>query len=163
MATAYLGLGANLGARAVTLAQALSLLAARGVAVAATSPNYETEAVAPGPQPRYLNAAARVTTALSARELLAVCLDVERTLGRVRPPGQVHAARTIDIDLLLYDDAIVDDPPALIVPHPRLLERAFVRVPLADVAAPGLAHPITGERLDRVSDRLERATDPGGT
>jgi len=61
----------------------------------------------------------------------------------------VHAARTIDIDLLLYGDALISEPPALIVPHPRLLERAFVRVPLADVALPGLVHPITGERLDR--------------
>jgi 2-amino-4-hydroxy-6-hydroxymethyldihydropteridine diphosphokinase len=159
-ATAYLALGANLGARAETIGQALAALAARGVAIAAVSPNYETDAVAPEPQPPYLNAVARVTTALSPQALLAVCLDVERALGRVRPPGQVHAARTIDVDLLLYDDAVIDDPPALIVPHPRMLERAFVRMPLADVATPGLAHPITGDRLDRIAssgDRLCRS------
>jgi 7,8-dihydro-6-hydroxymethylpterin-pyrophosphokinase len=67
----------------------------------------------------------------------------------VRPPGVIHAPRPIDIDLLLYDDAIVDEPPHLIVPHPRLLERPFVRIPLAEVALPGLVHPVTGERLDR--------------
>jgi 2-amino-4-hydroxy-6-hydroxymethyldihydropteridine diphosphokinase len=148
MATAYLALGANLGDRAATLARALTALAARGVAVQAASPHYETDAVAPDPQPRYLNAVARVTTALAPAALLAVCLDVERALGRVRPPGQVHAARTIDIDVLLYDDVIIDDPPTLIVPHPRMLQRPFVRIPLADVATPGLTHPITGERLD---------------
>jgi 7,8-dihydro-6-hydroxymethylpterin-pyrophosphokinase len=67
----------------------------------------------------------------------------------VRPPGQAKAARTIDIDLLLHGDAIIDDAPALVVPHPRLLERAFVRIPLADVAITGLRHPTTGEALDR--------------
>ena len=149
MATAYLALGANLGERAATIAQALAALAARGVVPEAVSPSYETEAVTPDPQPRYLNAVARVTTTLAPAALLAVCLEVESALGRVRPPGQVQAARTIDIDLLLYDDAVIDAPPALIVPHPRLLERAFVRIPLADVAAPGLTHPVTRDRLDR--------------
>ncbi len=96
-----------------------------------------------------MNAAARVETALPARALLALCLEVERALGRVRPPGQTAAARTIDVDLLLYDDRVIDESPDLVVPHPRLLERAFVRIPLADVALPGLVHPVTREALDR--------------
>jgi 2-amino-4-hydroxy-6-hydroxymethyldihydropteridine diphosphokinase len=146
---AYLALGANLGDRAATIDAALARLESEALRVVARSPLYETEAVAPDPQPRYLNGAARVETTLSAAALLARCLDVEASLGRVRPPGRVHAPRTIDIDLLLYGAAVVSDPPALIVPHPRLLERAFVRVPLADVALAGLVHPITGERLDR--------------
>jgi 2-amino-4-hydroxy-6-hydroxymethyldihydropteridine diphosphokinase len=146
--TAYLALGANLGDRAGTLDAARAELAARGIAIAACSRYYETEAVAPEPQPRYLNAVARVTTALAPAELLATCLEIERALGRVRPAGQVHAARTIDIDLLLYGDAVIDDPPTLIIPHPRMLERPFVRIPLADVAAPGLRHPTTADRLD---------------
>ena len=119
--------------------------------IAARSPLYETDAVAPDPQPPYLNAAARVETALTARALLAACLDVERALGRVRPPGRPAAARTIDVDLLLYGDAVIDQPPDLVVPHPRLLERAFVRIPLADVALPGLVHPVTREPLDRAA------------
>jgi 2-amino-4-hydroxy-6-hydroxymethyldihydropteridine diphosphokinase len=151
MTTAYLGLGANLGDRASSIAAAIDALAAAGVHVAARSPLYETEPVAPDPQPLYLNAAARVETALPARALLAACLDVERALGRVRPPGRVAAARPIDVDLLLYGEAIIDEPPDLIVPHPRLLERPFVRIPLADVALPGLAHPVTGEPLDRAA------------
>jgi 2-amino-4-hydroxy-6-hydroxymethyldihydropteridine diphosphokinase len=146
--TAYLALGANLGDRQEAIARALAALAAAGVGVAARSPLYETDPVAPDPQPLYLNAAARVETALSARALLATCLDVERALGRVRPTGQPVAARIIDIDLLLYDDRVINEPD-LVVPHPRLLERPFVRIPLADVAAPGLVHPLTRDPLDR--------------
>jgi 2-amino-4-hydroxy-6-hydroxymethyldihydropteridine diphosphokinase len=155
MTTAYLALGANLGDRRAAIASALARLADAGATVEAVSPLYETDAVTPDPQPPYLNAAARVRTALSAAALLAVGLEVERALGRSRPPGRPQAARTIDIDLLLYGDAILDEPPGLVVPHPRLLERPFVRIPLADVAEPGLTHPVTGERLDRA------APDPG--
>jgi len=107
---AYLALGSNLGDRAALIAAALARLEAAGVRVAARSPLYETEAVAPDPQPRYLNGAARVETTLGARELLSLCLDVERALGRQRPPGTTHAARLIDIDLLLFCDAVVDEP-----------------------------------------------------
>ena len=151
MTVAYLALGANLGDRRLAIARALDALQAAGVQVVARSPLYETDAVAPDPQPPYLNGAARVETALSAHALLAACLDVERGLGRVRPAGRPHAARTIDVDLLLYGDAVIAEPPDLIVPHPRLLERAFVRIPLADVAAAGLVHPVSREPLDRAT------------
>ena len=151
MTIAYLGLGANLGDRPAAIARALDALEAAGVRIAARSPLYETDAVAPDPQPPYLNAAARVETALTARALLAACLDVERALGRVRPPGRPAAARTIDVDLLLHGESVIDQPPHLVVPHPRLLERAFVRIPLADVALPGLVHPITRAPLDRAA------------
>jgi 2-amino-4-hydroxy-6-hydroxymethyldihydropteridine diphosphokinase len=152
--TAYLSLGANLGARAATIAAALARMDAAGIRVRACSPLYETDPVAPEPQPLYLNAAARVETTLSAPELLAACLEIERALGRERPASGAPAPRTLDIDLLLYGDAVVARA-GLTVPHPRLLERPFVRIPLADVAAPGLRHPVTGERLDRA------AADPG--
>jgi 2-amino-4-hydroxy-6-hydroxymethyldihydropteridine diphosphokinase len=148
MTTAYLALGANLGDRAAAIEAALALLHDAGVRISARSPLYETDAVAPEPQPRYLNAAARVETPQPAEALLATCLAVEATLGRVRPAGRPVAPRVIDIDLLLYGDAVIDRPPTLLVPHPRLLERAFVRIPLADVALPGLVHPITGDALD---------------
>jgi 2-amino-4-hydroxy-6-hydroxymethyldihydropteridine diphosphokinase len=151
MTTAYLGLGANLGDRRGTIERALEELAAAGVSIAARSPFYETDAVAPNPQPPYLNAAARVETSLTPRALLYVCMDVERALGRVRPPGQPAAARVIDVDILLFGDAVIDEPPVLIVPHPRLLERPFALVPLADVARRGLVHPIAGTPLDRAT------------
>jgi 2-amino-4-hydroxy-6-hydroxymethyldihydropteridine diphosphokinase len=116
--------------------------------VRARSPLYETEAVTADPQPPYLNAVARVETALSARELLGACLAVEHALGRVRPPGRAQAPRGIDVDLLLFGGEVIDEGPALIVPHPRLRERPFVRIPLADVAIRGLPHPVTNEPLD---------------
>jgi 2-amino-4-hydroxy-6-hydroxymethyldihydropteridine diphosphokinase len=99
----------------------------------------------------YLNAAVRIETGLTPRALLYLCLDVERALGRVRPAGRPDAPRVIDIDVLLYADAIIDESPALVVPHARLLERPFVRIPLADVALPGLVHPLTREPLDRAA------------
>jgi 2-amino-4-hydroxy-6-hydroxymethyldihydropteridine diphosphokinase len=146
---AYLGLGSNLGDRAALLAGALVALEAAGVRVVARAPLYETDPVTADPQPLFLNTAARVETSLAADELLALCLAVERSLGRDRPPGLASPApRPIDVDLLLYGDAVIDRP-GLVVPHPRLLERAFVRIPLADVAAPGLRHPVSGEALDR--------------
>ena len=159
--TVYLAFGANLGDRAAAIAAALDRLPVRGVTVQACSPIYETDPVAPDPQPLYLNAVARAETALPPRALLAACLEIEWDLGRRRPPGRLEAPREIDIDLLLYGAAIIDAPPDLIVPHPRLLARPFVRIPLADVAAPGLTHPVTGERLDRAApDAAVRG--PGG-
>jgi 2-amino-4-hydroxy-6-hydroxymethyldihydropteridine diphosphokinase len=147
--TAYLALGSNLGDRAANLAAALTLLDEAGVRVVARSPLYETDPVTADPQPLYLNGAARVETTLAADELLALCLAVERSLGRERPPGAVSPApRPIDLDLLLYGDDIIDRP-NLIVPHPRLLERPFVLIPLADVAPLGLRHPITRASLDQ--------------
>jgi 2-amino-4-hydroxy-6-hydroxymethyldihydropteridine diphosphokinase len=89
-----------------------------------------------------------VETALVPRALLDRCLAVEQSLGRVRPGDRHAAPRTIDLDLLLHGGAIIDEP-GLAVPHPRLADRPFVRVPLAQVALPGLRHPITGEPLDR--------------
>jgi 2-amino-4-hydroxy-6-hydroxymethyldihydropteridine diphosphokinase len=92
---------------------------------------------------------------LAARELLDLCLAIERELGRERPArSTTPAPRPIDLDVLLYGGAILDEP-GLIVPHPRLLDRAFVRIPLADVATPGLRHPTTGAPLDRAR------ADPG--
>jgi 2-amino-4-hydroxy-6-hydroxymethyldihydropteridine diphosphokinase len=163
--TVYLALGSNLGDRTGAIERAIDRLAGGGVAIAARSAVYETEPVTPDPQPLYLNAVVRGETALPAEALLALCLDVERALGRRRPSGRAQAPREIDIDLLLYGEAIIGAPPALLVPHPRLLERPFVRIPLRDVAAPGLCHPVTGEPLDRAAPdpavRVFRA--PGGS
>lgn len=153
--TAYLALGANLGDRAASIAAALAELETVGVRVVARAPLYETDPVTADPQPLFLNTAARVETSLAADELLALCLAVERALGRDRQAGVISPApRPIDIDLLLYAGAVIDRP-GLVVPHPRLLARPFVRIPLADVAEPGLRHPVTGDALDRA------APDPG--
>jgi 2-amino-4-hydroxy-6-hydroxymethyldihydropteridine diphosphokinase len=148
VAAAYIALGGNLGDRRGYLsAAARALAAATGVSLVARSPLYETEAVADEEQPRYLNAVVRVETALDPRALLALCLQIERSLGRHRPPGRARAPRTIDLDLLLHEQTVLDEP-GLRLPHPELLRRPFVRIPLARVAEPGLRHPQTAEPLD---------------
>jgi 2-amino-4-hydroxy-6-hydroxymethyldihydropteridine diphosphokinase len=149
--TAYVALGANLGDRRRQIDDAVARLdASDGVRVAARSAVYETDAVSDHPQPPYLNAVVRVETTLAPADLLARCLAIEAALGRVRPQGRAKAARTIDLDLLLHGDTILDTP-ALTLPHPALLARPFVRIPLADVATPGLRHPVTGHPLDRAT------------
>jgi 2-amino-4-hydroxy-6-hydroxymethyldihydropteridine diphosphokinase len=144
----YLALGSNLGDRAALIAAAIRGLQDDDLVTdVVASPLYETDAVAEEPQPAYLNAVVRGVTSLSAQALLAGCLAVEARLGRVRPSGVAKAARVIDIDLLLFGDAIIHQPPTLLVPHPALLARPFVTIPLADVAGPGLIHPATGDDL----------------
>jgi len=128
---AYVGLGANLGPREVTLLRAVDLLAAAdGVDAVAVSPLRETDPVGVVDQPRYLNGAAVLDTSLSPRELLDLLLETERALGRVRT--QRWGPRTVDLDLLVYGAEIVDEP-GLRVPHPRLAERRFALEPLADL------------------------------
>jgi 2-amino-4-hydroxy-6-hydroxymethyldihydropteridine diphosphokinase len=141
---AYLGLGSNLGDRQAEIAHAVTALAATGRVVAASA-LYETEPEGGAPQPRYLNAAIRLETELTARALLAACLTIERARGRIRTADK--GPRTLDLDLLLYGTEIIAEP-ELRVPHPSLLVRPFVRIPLADVALPGLRHPQSGEPLD---------------
>ena len=162
METAYLALGANLGDRAKTLCAAINALNQAG-RVSACSSFYDTRPEGGRPQPRYLNAALRLQTRLGPRALLDLCLRIEWTLGRRRAPGEVNADRPIDIDVLLYGNRCLRGP-RLTVPHPRLLERPFVRIPLAEVAEPGLRHPVSGERLDRSTPDagVSAFEDPGG-
>jgi 2-amino-4-hydroxy-6-hydroxymethyldihydropteridine diphosphokinase len=136
---AYVGLGSNLGDREQTLRKAVDALGAdEGIDLVAVSTLRETEPVGVGAQPRFLNGAVALDTTLSARELLERLLAVERRFGRVRVPGE-HGPRTLDLDLLLYGDELIDEP-GLVVPHPRLHERRFVLEPLAELA-PGLVVP----------------------
>ncbi|MDQ2982490.1 MAG: 2-amino-4-hydroxy-6-hydroxymethyldihydropteridine diphosphokinase [Actinomycetota bacterium] len=141
---AYVGLGANLGDREATLRAGLALLAADpDVEVVAVSAFRETNPVGLEDQPLFLNAAAAVDTTLAAKDLLALMLTVERRLGRERAEATRWGPRTIDLDLLLYDDARIDEP-GLQVPHPRLHERAFALEPLSELD-PGLVVPGRGE------------------
>ncbi len=139
MARAYIGLGANLGEREASLRAAVAALGATdGIEVVAVSAFRETDPVDYLDQPRFLNGAAAVDTALAPRELLDALLAVERSLGRTRE-GPRFGPRTIDLDLLLYGDESLDEP-GLTVPHPRLHERAFALEPLAELD-PGLVVP----------------------
>jgi 2-amino-4-hydroxy-6-hydroxymethyldihydropteridine diphosphokinase len=128
---AYVGLGANLGPREVTLLRAADLLAAAdGVEVVAVSQLRETEPVGLVEQPPFLNGAVAIDTSLTPCALLDLLLEIERSLGRVR--GERWGPRTIDLDLLAYGDERVDEE-GLHVPHPRLHERRFALEPLAEL------------------------------
>jgi 2-amino-4-hydroxy-6-hydroxymethyldihydropteridine diphosphokinase len=128
--TCYVGLGSNLGDRLENLRRAVELLdASDGVAVVRTSSVYETDPVGP-PQPDFLNAVAEISTDLGPHELLARCKAIEAELGRT--PGERWGPREIDLDLLLYGDERIDTG-ELVVPHPRMNERAFVLVPLREL------------------------------
>jgi len=128
---AYVGLGANLGPREVTLLRAVDLLAAAdGVQVVAVSQLRETDPVGVVEQPPFLNGAIALDTSLSPRAVLELLLEIEEELGRVR--GERWGPRTVDLDLLVYGDERVDED-GLHVPHPRLHERRFALEPLAEL------------------------------
>jgi len=149
---AYIGLGSNLGDREAAIRAAVEALGAEpGIAVTAVSALIDTEPVGVVDQPRFLNGVAALDSELSARELLAVLLDVEQRFGRRREASVPQGPRTLDLDLLLYGDAEIDEP-GLRVPHPRLHERAFVLGPLAELA-PDLEVPGKG-RVQTLLARL---------
>jgi len=126
-----LSLGSNLGDREANICQALQLLSARQIRIIKQSSIYETEPVGYTDQPFFLNMAVLIETRLTPQELLAVCLDVEAELGRVR--ALRWGPRIIDIDIITYND-IKLDLPQLTLPHPRLGEREFVLVPIQEIA-----------------------------
>jgi 2-amino-4-hydroxy-6-hydroxymethyldihydropteridine diphosphokinase len=140
---AYLGLGSNLGDRAAFLQYAVDRLAdADGVLVEAVSRVYETAPVGGPPQDSFLNAVVAVDTTLDPHTLLALAHRIEAGAERVR--NERWGPRTLDVDLLLYDDVDLDDP-ELTVPHPRMWERGFVLAPLRDVAPDLVDEAVTWE------------------
>jgi len=144
MARAYVALGANLGDRERTIRAALAELdGTPGVEVAAVSRLVETEPVGYLDQPRFLNGAAALETSLPPQELLDLLLAVERRFGRSREGVPPQGPRTLDLDLLLYGTAQIEEP-GLRIPHPRLHERAFVLGPLAELD-PSLEVPGKGD------------------
>jgi 2-amino-4-hydroxy-6-hydroxymethyldihydropteridine diphosphokinase len=151
---AYVGLGANLGDRAATLARAIVLIGERpGIEVVAVSSFRETDPVGYLDQPRFLNAAVAIDTSLAPAALLSALLEIEQELGRVRE-GPRFGPRTVDLDLLLVEGVALDEP-GLTLPHPRLHERAFALEPLAELD-PGLTVPGSGS----VADLLRRLESP---
>lgn len=153
MAEAYLGLGSNLGDKRRMLEEALALLdATPGVSIVSRSGLYRTPPWGDENQDWFLNAAARVETGLSPHDLLSVCLGIERRLGRVR--DRKWGPRSIDIDILAYEGMQVADD-RLVLPHPYVLERAFVLKPLAEIA-PDLTFGGT-----RIADALARLDQSG--
>jgi 2-amino-4-hydroxy-6-hydroxymethyldihydropteridine diphosphokinase len=142
--TAYLGLGSNLGDRQANLDKALELLSQR-LRLEKISSIYDSEPVGDIEQPRFLNLVCEVSTFISPQGLLALAKGIEARMGRTGPTG---APRIIDIDILFYGDQVIETP-ELTIPHPRLHQRAFVLVPLVEIA-PRLVHPVSGKTIKQL-------------
>lgn len=162
MPLATLALGANLPSPAgppdATLATSLEHLARLG-RITARSSLYSTAPVGLAAQPRFLNAVLFLETSLAPRPLLNALLSIERIFGRDRSAALPNGPRTLDLDILLYGDLIVSEP-GLEIPHPRLAERAFVLVPLAEIA-PGLRIPPSGLTVSHLLAHLNPRADAG--
>ena len=147
--TAYLSLGSNLGNREDNLDMALKLLSQR-MRMGGVSSIYDTEPIGNTDQPRFLNLVCEVFTHLSPEGLMALAGGIEGKMGRRGKSGE---PRTIDIDILLYGDKVIKTPD-LVIPHPRMTERSFVLVPLAEIA-PDLVHPVSKKSIKELKKAIK--------
>ncbi len=151
--TIYLGLGSNLEDRMNNLHLGIDFLSER-IKVEKMSPVYDTAPVGETKQPRFLNMVIQISTRLPAPTLLFMVKGIEAKLGRV----PIDTPRPIDIDVLFYGDQVINTPPQLVVPHPRLAERAFVLTPLADIA-PDLVHPVKKKAIKQLLEEVKGKED----
>lgn len=151
MQTAYIGMGGNLASWAgppeLTFVAAALRLQSLG-RIAAQSSLYSTEPVGFADQPRFVNAVVALETELAPHELLRSLMSIEKDFGRDRTAGVVNGPRTLDLDILLFNQLIVREP-GLEIPHPRLADRAFVLVPLVEIA-PQIADPRSGRTMSQL-------------
>ncbi len=152
MALVYLGLGTNLGDKERNLSVAIIALSLEVGEVVKQSSFYSSKAWGFESENEFLNAVILLETNLSPFDLLAKTQKIERDLGRETKSVNGYADRLIDIDILLYDNLVIDHP-ILKIPHPLIAERDFVIVPLAEIAS-DLVHPVSGERIQEMLSRL---------
>ena len=152
MTTAYIGLGSNLGDRARNIRKALKMLnKADGVSVLAISSLYETEPEGYEDQGWFVNAVAQINTDSSPNELLGLCKKIEREMGRKKTVR--WGPREIDLDILLYDRLRLNSP-NLVIPHPRMRQRAFVLAPLAEIDG-SILHPVLDKTIEALLVELQ--------
>jgi len=147
--TVYLSLGSNLGNRQDHLDRALKLLSER-MRLGKVSSIYDTEAVGPITQPRFLNLACEAFTHLTPEGLLALAKGIELKMGRHSKTGE---PRVIDIDIILYGDLVIDTKD-IVIPHPRMQERSFVLIPLAEIA-PDVVHPVLKKSMKELNKTIK--------
>ena len=152
MAIAYLGLGTNIGNKRRNMITAAALLAERVGDILALSGFYETEPWGFESENFFLNAAVKLKTSFPPLELLQITQQIEKELGRAEKSNGVYHDRIIDIDILLYDDEVLQIP-GLTLPHPLMHERKFVMDPLSEIA-PFVVHPVLKERIIDLKERL---------
>lgn len=154
MATLYLSLGTNLGDRQSNLETALTLIGRKIGTVETVSKVIETEPWGFESPNRFLNMAVRINTDLGPRQILLATQGIEKAMGRAVKTGpEGYHDRIIDIDILLYDDLVMETPD-LTIPHARMHKRSFVLNPLADIA-PELEHPVLHKTIRQIADELE--------
>ncbi len=152
--TVFIGVGSNLGDRKKIIENAQQVFSqSSGIRFVRSAPLYETESVGGPPQGLYLNTVWEVETLLQAKELLNLLLQIESRFGRTRK--ERNEPRTIDLDLLLFDDEVIEEP-GLVVPHPRLHERWFVLKPLWDLRA-DFVHPVFKKSICELLDQVNAA------
>ena len=159
MSRVFLSLGSNMGDRSANISQAVSLLSISDkIKIIKTSSFYETEPWGNEKQDWFVNAAVALDTDLSPQELLNYCQEIEYKMGRIRKENEKWGQRTIDIDILMYDDKIISIGNALNIPHPLMHLRAFVLVPMLEVKA-DLVHPVFKKTISELYDELDNPED----
>ena len=151
MTTVYIGIGSNLGDREDNCLKAIELMRERGINVTKQSSPYETEPWGLTGQPKFINMAVEAETSHSPRKLLEVLKEIEKEMGRTEAVR--WGPRAIDLDILLYDDLILDEPD-LKIPHPLMEEREFVLRPLCEIA-PDVRHPVIGKTIRELLKKLD--------